>query len=146
MKGINSRKNLYIYARSDIYDEFDILHEETTENKLFHRIDEIYEELLKDRDVLQDTMTDIMDDLLINIIKHFEFVSDILEYSFINANEQQITPEIQQLYPELIDEYGILWLDTNTFPDAACVTMINSNKRSDFRCSFSQSRNLFCIF
>lgn len=132
VKGINSRKNLYIYARSDIYDEFDILHEETTENKLFHRIDEIYEELIKDRDVLHDTMTDIMDDLLINIIKHFEFVSDILEYSFINANEQQITPEIQQLYPELIDEYGILWLDTNTFPDAACVTMINSNKRSDF--------------
>ena len=131
IKGIDTRKNLYIYARGDVYNEFDILHEETEENKLFHAIDEIYEELLKDRDIIQDTMTDIAEDLMTNLIRHFEFIEKILEYSFINANEQQVTEEIRTLFPELIDENGILWLDSNSYL-GAWVTMINSNKRSDY--------------
>ena len=131
IKGIDSLKNLYIYARGDVYNEFDILHEEAIENKLFHAIDDIYNELLKDRDVIEDTMDDITSDLLKNLIDHFEFVNDILEYTFINANEQQITEEIRTLYPELIDENGILWLESNNY-DVSWVTMINSNVRSNY--------------
>ena len=132
IKGIDSLKNLYIYARGDIYNEFDILHEESIENKLFHEIDDIYNDLLTDRDIIRDTIDDITEDLMKNLIKHLVFVRNILEYSFINANEQQVTEEIRMLYPDLIDEYGILWLDSNTFSDAPWVTMINSNVRSDY--------------
>ena len=131
IKNINSRTNLCIYARGDVYNEFELLHDETEDNKLFNSIDEIYEELMKDREIIPDDMDDIIGDLLTNIMNHHKFVMDILEYSFINANEQQITDEIKMLFPDLIDEYGILWLDSNTYSSARSVTMINSNIRGE---------------
>lgn len=132
VKGINSRSNLRIYKRNTIHEEFTMLHQEITENKLFDNIDEIYQGLIEDRELISDDMTDISTDIPSDyILKHYLFVANFLEYSFINANEQQVTPEIEEIFPELLDENKILWLDSNTYQDAEVVTIINSNVRSD---------------
>lgn len=131
IKGVDSRKNLRIYCRGDIYDEFNYIHSESVENKLFDSIEDIYLELLKDRDVIQDTANSITDGLMLELGRINQFVHDVLQYIFINPNTQQIDEEIQETYADLIDEWGILWLKTNDDPDAIMKIAINSNRRSD---------------
>lgn len=129
VKNVESRRNLYIYARGDIYDEFNFIHSQNLENKLFDDIDQIYKDLIIDRDVIKDTLTDITEGLLLELGRINEFVQDVLQYIFINPNEMQIDEDIQREYADLLDEYDILWLDTNTNPDALMKVMINSNRR-----------------
>lgn len=132
IKGIKSRRNLRIYARGDIYDEFMIDHNSTYDNFLFNEVDEIYEELIKNRDMIEDTLTDITKGIIEDIGQHFTFVNTVLKYTFINPNLEQITQKIIDNYPELVDETGMLTLITNQpyMDEVDMVTAINSNVRS----------------
>ena len=129
VKGVESRRNLYIYARGDIYNEFNFIHSQNLENKIFDDIDQIYEDLIIDRDIIKDTLTDITEGLMLDLGRINEFVQDVLQYIFINPNEMQIDEEIQKEFADLLDEFDILWLDSNTNPDALMKVMINSNRR-----------------
>lgn len=129
VKGVESRRNLYIYARGDIYNEFNFIHSQNLENKIFDDIDQIYKDLISDRDIIKDTLTDITEGLMLDLGRINEFVQDVLQYIFINPNEMQIDEEIQKEFADLLDEFDILWLDSNTNPDALMKVMINSNRR-----------------
>lgn len=132
VKGINSRRNLRIYARGDIYDEFMIEHNSTYDNFLYDEVDDIYKELIKDRDILRDTLTDIAEGVIEGLEEHFTFVNTVLKYTFINPNLDQITKKIIANYPELVDDTGMLTLITNQkyMDEVSMITPINSNVRS----------------
>lgn len=132
IKNVNSRRNLRIYKRNTVHEEFTMLHREIIEDRLFDNIDDIYNGLIHDRELVGDDMDDIGAELLPDyILQHYLFINNFLEYSFIDANKKQVTTEIEQVFPDLLDEHKILWLDSNTHQDAEVITFINSNVRSD---------------
>lgn len=132
IQGIASRKNLEIIRRADAYCEFDFSHGDMIENQIMDNWDQIYEDIIEDKDVLDDVLDDITDDFLKDVADHVEFVKEFLEWTFINPNTQQITEEIMEYFPQFMDEHDCFIMHTNLYPDADWVTMINSNIRSDF--------------
>jgi hypothetical protein len=77
-------------------------------------------------------LNDIYDEVIVNVLAELDdFIDKYLRYSFINPNEQQLNATIEQRYPDLFNEYNIMWLDSNTWPEADYLTFINSNVRDD---------------
>ena len=129
IKGINSLQDVNIYIRRTAFTEF-VMNHQTIANKLYDEIDGIRDAFLNDRDIIDDTLGDILDGLVPDILDEYEFIANVLEYTFINPNIEQITQEIKDRYGCLINEYDILYLDGNV-ESPATITMINSNIRSD---------------
>lgn len=130
IKGINTCRNLQIFLRQDgyahtIFNRWN----ETIDDKIFN-IPEIKQAIFDENGLLDDELSDIVEDYVESIIiKHLNFLDEILKYIFINPNTQQLHEGIKDAYPDFFDEYDILWLDCNTNPDAELKTIINSNVR-----------------
>ena len=132
VKGIHSRKNIEIWLRGDgptefLFNQYNM----TTEDKLWD-VEEIRKVITDNQDILDDSLADITDEVIINILAELEdFINSIMKYMFINPNEQQLSQSIEQRYPDLFNEYDIMWLDSNTCTDASFLTFINSNERDE---------------
>lgn len=131
VKNINSARNLYIYTRGTYYEEFKINTKDTLSNLIYDSVDEIQDYFERDKEVIQDTARDILEDLIEGQFDHIMFVWTILQYTFINPNTRQLNEDIENQFPDLFDEHKIMLLDCNTYPSADLVTEIDSNKRSD---------------
>lgn len=131
VKNIDSRKNLEIWIRGDAPREFKFANYESTINDIIWKYDDfIRDAVINSQDILDDTLSDIFDEFVINILDQYkDFVKTILEYTFINPNKKQLSPEIEEWYPDLFDEHSIMYLDSNTYTDAEFKTFINSNVR-----------------
>lgn len=133
VKGIDSRKNLEIWLRGDAPQELDFYNYDNTINDVIWNHDDfIRDAIINSQDILNDTLSDIFDEFAVNELDQYrDFVKRILEYSFINPNRMQLTPDMEEWYPDLFDEHSIMYLDSNTHTDAEFKTFINSNKRYD---------------
>lgn len=131
IKNIDSRKNLEIWIRGDAPQEFKFTNYDTTINDIIWAHDDfIKNAILDSQDIIDDALSDIFDELVINVLDQYkDFVKNVLEYSFINPNKKQLTPELEEWYPDLFDEHSIMYLDSNTYTDAEFKTFINSNVR-----------------
>lgn len=131
VKGIDSRKNLEIWLRGDAPQELDFYNYDNTINDvIWNKDDFIRDAIINSQDILDDTLSDIFDEFAVNVLDQYkDFVKRILEYSFINPNKMQLTPDMEEWYPDLFDEHSIMYLDSNTHTDAEFKTFINSNKR-----------------
>lgn len=132
IKEIDSRKNIEIWLRGDAPLEFKFnQYDETIDDELFD--DEKLREIIRDsKDLLEDSLADIYDEIVINFLAELDdFIDTFLRYSFINPNEQQLDEDVKFKYPDLFDEFDIMWLDSNTYTDADYLTFINSNERDD---------------
>lgn len=132
VKNVDSLKNLYIVKRDGLYDSFSMRHDNDISNKLLDEVENLLDDLKEDKEIIRDTADDIVADAITSLFLHLMFVSKILEFTFINPNKKQLTPGIKSQFPELFNEYDILNLDTNTYPDAEVITSINSNIRRQY--------------
>lgn len=133
VKNIDSRKNLEIWLRGDAPQEFKFTNFDKTVNDIIWDRDRfIRDAIANNQDILSDTLDDIFDEFIVNILdQHRDFVESVLKYTFINPNKKQLSQEIERMYPDLMNEYSVMWLDSNTYTDAEVKTFINSNVRDD---------------
>ena len=133
VKNIDSKKNLEIWLRGDAPQEFNFANFGNTINDIIWDKDNFIKDAINNsQDILSDTLDDIFDEFSVNILDQYkDFVEYVFQYTFINPNEMQLSQEIADWYPDLFNQYGVMWLDSNSYTDAEFKTFINSNVRDD---------------
>lgn len=132
IKGIDSLRNLYIFLRDTAATEFYGDHTDSIKNYIYDNMEEIRDAFIKDREIVEDTLEDILEDFVSGgIMDFYAFVDSVLQYIFINPNIQQLDASIEAEFPTMFDDHKICWLDCNTYPDAEAMEFINSNVRSE---------------
>lgn len=63
-----------------------------------------------------------------NVIDALIFFEEYLRYTFINANWKQLTQKIKEKFSVLINEYGVMPIDSNIHPNAKLLKVIDCNK------------------
>ena len=123
IQGVESRKNLIILMKNRDPEFFKLATHKSSDVKDYNNtiIDDLMEtvgalkEIIDDtKDVIDkdDTSKDIITDTALNQ-EAIEFFYEFLVYSFINANRKQITQEIKDTFPSLVNEDGVLPIDPN---------------------------------
>lgn len=131
VQGVDSRKNLSIIKRNAIYDAFSTNYDNDLNNKLLDGVDDLFDKLCEDEDIISDTAENIISGIIEEVFNQILFVIKYLEFSHINPNIKQIPEIVKQQFPELFNEHDIMVLVTDDF-DATTVTSINSNIRRQY--------------
>lgn len=71
----------------------------------------------------------IPDDIIISddMRNYIDLYKDYLCSHYINANIPQITDDMKEKFPDMIDDDGILYIDTSSHSDSDIIFMLNSN-------------------
>lgn len=143
VQGVDSRKHLVIVVRNRDSEVFRIPKNETVTQSTNTRmvmedyntdyrsdcnntiIDELMDEIGGLKDIIDDTKEEIDPDnetqeIATDVCRNIDaliFFYQYLVFTFINANKKQITQEIKDTFPTLINDEGIFELD----PNAGCI-------------------------
>lgn len=132
IKNVNTKKDLRIYlvnlsAISPFIPPINI--SDDINNKLMS-IPEIKALINSKYTDITETLDDVIPDgikLTDDDMKYVSLYKDYLCSNYINANIPQITDEIKVKYPDMIDEDGILYLDSSPHSESDILFMLNSN-------------------
>ena len=124
IQGVDSRKHLVIVVRNRDPEVFKLAsHDPEFDSKDWNNtiMDELMEEIDGLKKVIDDTKIEIdpnneTREIASDICKNVNgliFFYEYFVYTFINANKKQITQEIKDTFPSLINEKGIMPIDPN---------------------------------
>ena len=124
IKGVDSRKNLLIVMKNRDPEVFKLAtHNVDFDTKDFNNtvIDELMETIDELKNLIEADKTVIdpnneSKDIATNVIANHDaliFFFEYFVYTFINANYKQITQSIKDAFPSLIDENGVMAIDSN---------------------------------
>ena len=127
VQGVDSRKHFVVVMRNRDPEIFRLAtHDKDSENDYNNTIiDELMEEIGGLREIISNTKEEIdpnneTHEIAYNVVANQQaliFFFEYFVYTFINANHKQITQEIKDAFPTLINEQGIMELD----PNAGCI-------------------------
>ena len=124
IQGVESRKHLVILMKNRDPEVFKLAdHNAEFDTKDYNNtiIDDLMETVGALKEIIDDTK-EVIDpnneskDIATNVVINQEaliFFFEYFVYTFINANYRQITQEIKDAFPTLIDEQGIMAIDSN---------------------------------
>jgi hypothetical protein len=124
IQGVDSRKHLMIMMRNRDPEVFKLAeHNVEFDTKDYNNtiIDELMESIGELKEIIDDTKSEIdpnneTKEIATNIVINQSaliFFFEYFVYTFINANYKQITQEIKDAFPSLINEQGIMEIDSN---------------------------------
>lgn len=124
IQGVESRKHLVILMKNRDPEVFKLAeHNAEFDTNDYNNtiIDDLMETVGALKEIIDDTK-EVIDpnneskDIATNVVINQEaliFFFEYFVYTFINANRRQITQEIKDAFPTLIDEQGIMTIDSN---------------------------------
>lgn len=128
IQGVDSRKHLMIIVRNRDPEIFKLpSHNPETDTVDYNNtiIDELMEEIGGLKEIIDGTKKEIdpnneTREIATDVCRNLDgliFFYHYLVFTFINANKKQLTQEIKDAFPTLINEYGVIELD----PNAGCI-------------------------
>lgn len=132
IQGISSRLNLDIYER-DRDEEYFSIGENSLNELLLQNIDGFFDKIMDGKE----TLDDIEDDILLNIISDID--NDVMNFyyvfmvgMFINPDLDQITEDMKKTFPELFIIDEPFFINPDVAPDAFTVLEINGDQSHEF--------------